>query len=65
MRTMIDLLPALACGAMMLVCARMMFGRHGQTPDHSQSREISELRDELTGLRAERALQKREEKVNG
>jgi hypothetical protein len=64
-RTLITLLPALVCGAMMLVCARMMFGRHGQTHDDPRTREIAELRDELSRLRAERDLQEREEKING
>jgi hypothetical protein len=50
---------------MMLVCARMMFGRHGQTHDDPRTREIAELRDELSRLRAERALQEREEKISG
>jgi hypothetical protein len=64
-RTLITLLPALACGAMMLVCARMMFGRHGQPHDDPQTREIAELRDEVTRLRAGRTLQGEEEKING
>lgn len=65
MRTLITLLPAVACGAMMLVCARMMFGRNGQTHDDPQGRDIAELRDELARLRAEHALQNREEKIDG
>jgi hypothetical protein len=64
-RTLITLLPALACGAMMLVCARMMFGRHGQTHDDPQTREIAELRDELARMRAESALKEQKEKLNG
>ncbi len=65
MRTLITLLPAVACGAMMLVCARMMFGRHGGTHDDPPVGEIAELRDELARLRSERALQERKERING
>jgi hypothetical protein len=64
-RTLLTLLPALACGAVMLVCVRMMMGRHGQTHDDPRTREIAELRDELARLRAGRALQDQKEKING
>ncbi len=65
MKTLVSFLPALACGAMMLVCARMMFGRHEKTHDDPPSREVAELHEEIARLRAERALGEREEKIDG
>ena len=58
MRTLGTYLPALACGAMMLlICVPMLFGRkHNSDADESDTkREIAELREELSRLRAERS----------
>lgn len=53
-------LPALACGAMLLlVCVPMMRNMHkdsGGAEDPETRREISELRDEIARLKAERSL---------
>lgn len=65
MKTLVSFLPALACGAMMLVCARMMFGRHEKMNDDSGSRAVAELHEEIARLRGERALGEREEKIDG
>ena len=58
MRTLGTYLPALACGAMMLlICVPMLFGRkHNSESDESDTkREIAELRDEVARLKAERS----------
>ncbi len=64
MRTLLVLLPALACGAMMLVCARMMAGRgdHAAPPAEEQ---LAELREEIARLHAERMLGDRKERIDG
>lgn len=50
-------LPALACGAMMLlICVPMMMGRRNHNEDSSASKEeVSALRQELAELRGENA----------
>ena len=57
-------LPAVACGAMMLlICVPMMRNMHkgGETPDDAGTHgEIAELRDEIARLKAERVDQKGE-----
>lgn len=52
MRTLLTLLPALACGAMMLVCARMMLGHKLDTPDASSEQEVEAPREEVALLRS-------------
>lgn len=49
-------LPALACGAMMLlVCVPMMMGRkHGGDESSASKEEIAALREEVAHLRVER-----------
>lgn len=48
-------LPALACGAMMLlICVPMMMGRkHGHDDSTVTKEEVSQLREELAQLRGE------------
>lgn len=49
-------LPALACGAMMLlICVPMMMGRkHGHDDSTVSKEEVSALREELAQLRGQR-----------
>lgn len=69
MRTLVSYLPALACAALMFVCMGHMFSRshEGQESiaDEATKREISELREEIARLRAERALAPDTESVDG
>ena len=68
MRTLVVYLPALACGAMMLlICVPMLLGRrHDQSADQSASRqEVAELREEISRLKADRALDDRTEALDG
>ncbi|MDQ3991946.1 MAG: DUF1387 domain-containing protein [Actinomycetota bacterium] len=64
MRTLLTLLAALACGAMMLVCARMMAGRRDRAAPPAEE-QLAELREEIARLRAERMLGDREERIDG
>lgn len=68
MRTLATYLPALACGAMMLlICVPMLLGRkhdHDAEPSASQQ-EVAELRDEISRLKAERALEGKAEALDG
>jgi hypothetical protein len=63
MRTFLTLLPALACAAMMFVCARMMFGHREESTENAGAQEVAELREEVARLRAQRTLE--EEHVDG
>lgn len=68
MRSIVAYLPALACGAMMLlICVPMLLGRkHNQARDDGASRhEVAELREEISRLKAERALTDRSEALDG
>lgn len=68
MRTLVAYLPALACGAMMLlICVPMLLGRrHDQSADQGASRqEVAELREEISRLKADRALDDRTEALDG
>lgn len=65
MRTVLTYLPALACGAMMVVCVRMMARSHGAMDADQKTEEIAELRDEVARLRAERELANEKEPVDG
>lgn len=69
MRTLIAYLPAIACvGMMALICIPMMRNMHkghGGPDDADARREIGELRDEIARLKAERALGKESETVDG
>ena len=68
MRTLVAYLPALACGAMMLlICVPMLLGRrHNQPPDRAASQqEVAELRHEISRLKAERALDNKTEVLDG
>lgn len=67
MKTFLTFLPAIACGAMVLACAWMMFGHRRDAGDGPTvaSEELAELQGEVARLRAERALTRREEHVDG
>jgi hypothetical protein len=69
LRTLATYLPAIACGAMMLlICIPMMRNMHkssGGSDDSDTQREIGELRDEVARLKAERALEDKSETVDG
>ena len=69
MRTLVAYLPALACGAMMLlICVPMLLGRRrrNQPPDRAASQqEVAELRHEISRLKAERALDNKTEALDG
>ena len=68
MRTLVAYLPALVCGAMMLlICVPMLLGRrHDQSADQGASRqEVAELREEISRLKADRALDDRTEALDG
>ncbi len=52
MRAVLSLLPLLGCGAIMVVCARMMFGGH-RTNDEHESEAVKSLREEIARLRSE------------
>ncbi len=69
MRTLIAYLPVIACVAMMaLICIPMMrnmYKGHGETDDSDARREIGELREEIALLKAEGALEKGSETVDG
>lgn len=68
MRTLVTYLPALACGAMMLfICVPMLLGRkHNREGQPSASQqEVAELRDEISRLKAERALEDKVEALDG
>lgn len=68
METLIVLLPALACGAMMLfICIPMMRNMHkghGESEDSASREEVAALREEIATLRAERALAEDRETVH-
>nr|MBA2599467.1 hypothetical protein [Actinomycetota bacterium] len=67
MRSLVPYLPALACGAMMLfICVPMLLGRkHNQSSDQGASQqEVAELREEISRLKAARALEDRNESLN-
>lgn len=52
-------LPALACGAMMLlICVPMMMGRKTNDSDRARAEDLKALREELAALRAEGASPK-------
>ena len=68
LRSLAAYLPALACGAMMLlICVPMLLGRkHKQPSDESASKqEVAELREEISRLKAERALEDDSEVIGG
>ncbi len=69
MEFLIAYLPVLACGAVMFFCLRhMSMGSKQQTDDKldvATKQEVAELREELAGLRAERALAAQEETRDG
>ena len=68
MRTIATYLPAIACGAMMLlICIPMMKSMHKRNDSEAaaSSQEIAELREEIARLKAERALADTKESVDG
>lgn len=68
MRSLVAYLPAIACGAMMLlICVPMLFGRkHDRSADEGPSQqEVAELSEEISRLKAERALEDKSEVRNG
>ena len=68
MRSLAGYLPAIACGAMMLlICVPMLLGRkHHHGADAGASREeVAELRDEIARLKSERSREETSEVVNG
>lgn len=68
MRTIATYLPAIACGAMMLlICIPMMRNMnktHGSEKSEAR-REIGELHDEIARLKAERVLDDKSEALDG
>ncbi|MFN2524942.1 MAG: hypothetical protein ABR505_01555 [Actinomycetota bacterium] len=69
METLIAFLPALACGAMMmLICIPMMRNMHkghDNSADTDKRHEVAELREEIARLKAERALEDKIEAHDG
>jgi hypothetical protein len=69
LETLISYLPALVCGAMMLlICIPMMRNmRRGQgdATDADTHQEIAELREEMARLRAERTLDSDKDRIGG
>ena len=69
MRTLASYLPAILCGAMMLlVCIPMMRNMHkghGESGETDAREEIAELREEIARFKAERAPQNESETVDG
>lgn len=67
MRTFVTYLPALACGAMMLlICVPMLLRRkHDHAEPSASQQEVAELRDEISRLKAERALEGKPEALDG
>ena len=68
MRSLVAYLPAIACGAMMLlICVPMLLGRkHNNAPEPAASQEeVAELREEISRLKAERALEEKSGAMNG
>ncbi len=68
MRLITAYLPALACGAMMLlVCVPMLLGRkHNNAANESASQqEVAELREKISSLKAERTPADRSETLDG
>lgn len=57
MRWLVTALPALACGAMMLViCVPMLLNRNKGTNEAASQEDVAALREEIALLKAERAL---------
>ncbi len=68
MRTLVTYLPALVCGAMvLLMCVPMLLRRqrHQSNDQNVSPKEIAELREEIRHLKAERALEDKSEMVDG
>lgn len=68
MRTFVTYLPALACGAMMLlICIPMLLGRkHNQDAEPTATQqEVAELREEISRLKAGRVLEDKAEALDG
>jgi hypothetical protein len=69
LETFVTYLPAIACGAMLLlVCIPMMRDMHrghGESAGTASGQEIAELREEVARLKAERALEDASETVDG
>lgn len=69
MRTLAVYLPALACGAMMLlICILMMRKMHkgkDREANAGTQRELAELRDEVGRLRAQSVLNDDRESIRG
>ncbi|HZJ49418.1 MAG TPA: hypothetical protein VFF07_00885 [Actinomycetota bacterium] len=67
MRSLVAYLPAIACGTMLLICVPMLLGRrHNRSSDQGASQqEVAELREEISRLKAERALDSKTEVLDG
>lgn len=69
MGTLFGYVPALLCGAMMLlVCIPMMRSMHkghGESDEVKGREEIAELREEIARLKAGRALEDESETIDG
>ncbi|MBA2427634.1 MAG: hypothetical protein H0V60_11220 [Actinobacteria bacterium] len=68
MRSLAVYLPALACGAMMLlICVPMLLGRKHKQPTGKgvSQQDVAELREEIARLKAERALEDKSGALDG
>jgi hypothetical protein len=69
LETFVTYLPAIACGAMMLlICIPMKRNMHkdrGESAGPASRQEIAELREEVARVKAERALEDASETVDG
>jgi hypothetical protein len=67
MRSLVVYLPALACGAMLLlICVPMLLGRKNHSGNQGASeQEIAQLREEIARLKSERALDDKAQAYDG
>jgi len=67
MRSLVVYLPAVACGAMMLlICVPMLLGRRNHSGNQGASEhEIAQLREEIARLKSERALDEKAQAHDG
>ena len=67
MRALVPYIPALACGAMMLlICVPMMRRHHKEdSPDSATKQEVAALREEIARLKGESPSETHSEVVGG